>query len=372
MKVCVIAINEFKNLTAHPIFVIQLCKALSPKYQVELLIPRSKSNSRKTIKAIPEKLGYDIKFKIIRAPYFEINKRLRKSFYLISTLIAKLRGCDLLWSFEPYSIRLGLILGMKGIQEIHASLPGRRYLETSKKIQVNPGFMAFVTNSKVHNQLLQKNGLDRDKLIAAYNAFEPESLILENSINIRDKFKIKEKTIAVYTGSLYPGRGIEEIAETAEKLTDLAFLIVGGPESRVKYYQQKYTNQNIYFGGYCDHKHIYSILKQSTILLAPFQPHSEDIAGNKIGATACPMKIIEYLASGKPIITTNMGAIPEIIKDNETGVLIDPGQSSGLVDKIQYLVTNPDHSKYLAINAFQKSKEFTWEKRIGKIMNGFR
>jgi glycosyltransferase involved in cell wall biosynthesis len=55
-----------------------------------------------------------------------------------------------------------------------------------------------------------------------------------------------------------------------------------------------------------------------------------------------PMTILEAMASRKPVIATRVGAIPSVIKDRETGLLVDPGDADGLRDALANLLSQPD------------------------------
>jgi glycosyltransferase involved in cell wall biosynthesis len=55
-----------------------------------------------------------------------------------------------------------------------------------------------------------------------------------------------------------------------------------------------------------------------------------------------PMTILEAMAASKPVIATRVGAIPSVIKDGETGLLVDPGETYGLRSAVARLLSAPD------------------------------
>lgn len=55
-----------------------------------------------------------------------------------------------------------------------------------------------------------------------------------------------------------------------------------------------------------------------------------------------PMTILEAMAGSKPVIATRVGAIPKVIQDGETGLLVDPADSDGLRDALVRLLTDSD------------------------------
>jgi glycosyltransferase involved in cell wall biosynthesis len=55
-----------------------------------------------------------------------------------------------------------------------------------------------------------------------------------------------------------------------------------------------------------------------------------------------PMTILEAMAASRPVIATRVGAIPKVIKDGETGLLVDPGDANGLRDALARFLTDSD------------------------------
>ena len=54
------------------------------------------------------------------------------------------------------------------------------------------------------------------------------------------------------------------------------------------------------------------------------------------------MTILEAMAASRPVIATRVGAIPTVIQDGETGLLVDPGDVNGLRDALTRLLTDSD------------------------------
>jgi glycosyltransferase involved in cell wall biosynthesis len=54
------------------------------------------------------------------------------------------------------------------------------------------------------------------------------------------------------------------------------------------------------------------------------------------------MTILEAMAASRPVIATRVGAIPSVIKDGETGLLVDAGDADGLRDALAHLLSDSD------------------------------
>jgi glycosyltransferase involved in cell wall biosynthesis len=87
-----------------------------------------------------------------------------------------------------------------------------------------------------------------------------------------------------------------------------------------------------------------------------------DIFINTTNFDNMPVSIIEAMALGLPVISTNVGGMPYLIDDHKTGLLVPPDNSQGFVDSIQHLLENPDLVKSLTKNARMQVEAFDWEK----------
>jgi len=81
------------------------------------------------------------------------------------------------------------------------------------------------------------------------------------------------------------------------------------------------------------------------------------------GMDMSPHTILEAAMMEKPIIATNVGGIPELMKDNETGFLVEKGNSEEIIKKISFLLENPEIAGKMG-NAGKKFVEenFSWDK----------
>lgn len=87
-----------------------------------------------------------------------------------------------------------------------------------------------------------------------------------------------------------------------------------------------------------------------------------DIFINASNVDNFPGAIIEAFASGLPVVTTNSGGIPYIIKDEYTGFLVTQNNHEQLAEKIFFVIQNPDVAKTIAKNARNESEKYTWNK----------
>jgi glycosyltransferase involved in cell wall biosynthesis len=75
-----------------------------------------------------------------------------------------------------------------------------------------------------------------------------------------------------------------------------------------------------------------------------------------------PMTLLEAMAAGKPVIASRVGAIPDVVEDGANGLLVTPGDSSGLCDALARLLNAPDLCRRMASQAHEwVGRNFTSE-----------
>ena len=88
-----------------------------------------------------------------------------------------------------------------------------------------------------------------------------------------------------------------------------------------------------------------------------------------------PLTLLEAQLMKKPVIATNVGGIPELVKNNETGFLIEKGNSLDLIDKISVLVDDKIKRESMGEEGKKFVEEnFSWEiitEKFLQIMNKY-
>lgn len=64
-----------------------------------------------------------------------------------------------------------------------------------------------------------------------------------------------------------------------------------------------------------------------------------------------PMTVLEAMAASRPVIATPVGAVPRVVRDGETGLLVNPGDAAALRDAIARLLTDPDLCQRMSTQA---------------------
>lgn len=86
-----------------------------------------------------------------------------------------------------------------------------------------------------------------------------------------------------------------------------------------------------------------------------------DIFINTSNIDNSPLSVIEAMALGLPVISTNVGGIPFLIDHKEDGILINKDAFKELGEWVDYIIQNPELSSKMTLNAYEKVKSFDWD-----------
>ncbi len=175
-----------------------------------------------------------------------------------------------------------------------------------------------------------------------------------------------------YVGHLYPGRGIEIIAELARYLKDCQFDMVGGTEQDIDYWQKTMSETNLVFHGFVPPAILPDFFQNMDVLLMPYQRQVQ-VASGKTDTSRwmSPMKLFEYMAAGKAIISSDLPVLREVLTHERNALLVAPEDVEGWVTAVNRLIADPDLRLRLGQTARQDLlANYTWEARARKVLDG--
>ncbi|MDD5032889.1 MAG: glycosyltransferase [Candidatus Pacebacteria bacterium] len=176
-----------------------------------------------------------------------------------------------------------------------------------------------------------------------------------NKDEARQKLGISSPGIlGVYCGSVRKIKGIDVIFSAAKKMPNVNFEIVGPVYPEFKNLEISF---NVHLAGSKSQEKIPTYLKAADFLILP-HPESE--------YSQSPMKLFEYLAVARPIISSDTANIKEVLVP-EGNLFFKSGSDEDFVLAIKKYIAEKETYDKKAINNKEISREYTWEKRGEKI-----
>ena len=213
-----------------------------------------------------------------------------------------------------------------------------------------------------------------------YTIVAPDGVDLERYQDLPEPSKARhalqpllpERFTAGYTGHLYAGRGVDLILSLAQRLPDVTFLIAGGePEQvdRVRFQAASAGLENILLTGFVPNALLPRYQAACDILLMPYQAHVAASSGGDIARYLSPMKVFEYLACGRVILSSRLPVLEEVLND-QNSFLLPPDDPQAWETAICQLIDNTDLRSSLAAQARRDALQYSWQQRASRILSG--
>jgi glycosyltransferase involved in cell wall biosynthesis len=104
-------------------------------------------------------------------------------------------------------------------------------------------------------------------------------------------------------------------------------------------------------------------------LLMPYQRRVAASSGGDIARYLSPMKVFEYMAAGRPILSSDLPVLKEILSP-QNALLLPAQDTPAWAAALQTLQTDPDRGRLLAEQARQDVQRYTWKRRAEIILEG--
>ena len=162
---------------------------------------------------------------------------------------------------------------------------------------------------------------------------------LDNSVPIQsfiNRSSPSKKVSFLFLGLISKNKGCYEILDVAERLVqrkvDFEINLGGNGETDklCKIITEKNLNKYVNYLGWLTGDKKSEIFKQNNVYLLPSKNEG------------LPVSILEAMSYGLPIISTKVGGIPEMIEENKSGFIIEPGDLNALEEKMMYFIENKD------------------------------
>lgn len=380
MKILYIANIRFPTEKAHGGQIAKMCESFSiANAKVELAIP---SRSNKKFELISSYKYYRVKsnFTIKKILSFDpvwlmkvpasIYIRIQSLFFMLSLffylLFKKNRGEYIFYTRDEYLLSFLQLFSKKIVWEGHA-LPVR--LKKYKK-RLDKCLAITVLTKQMKNKIAEV-GISGDKILVSPDAVDLS--IFDINISKQEARKQlglpKDKFLLGYTGSLKTkdmDKGVADILKALKSLgEDLKFVAVGGNEREIKYYEKLARENNVdsrvKFLERVTPERLAVYQKAFDILMMPF-PKTEHFS-----YYMSPLKMFEYMAAKRPILTTDLPTIREVL-DETMAYLAEPNNPESIVRGVKYIMAKAE-SEEMSQAAYNEVKKYTWQKRAENILN---
>lgn len=222
-------------------------------------------------------------------------------------------------------------------------------------------FAGIVTVNNHMSKLFQR---ENNEVIVLHN------YPLESQFDLPRPEEVRSPQV-LYLGAMNQERGLEVILQAMEfvreRHPEVSCQLVGsvntnGLAPEFQALEEWAERGNIVWRGKVGYQEVPAILQNSTVALVPLLPTLNY-------QKAIPVKLLEYMAAGLPVVGSRFGYIETIITENECGRLCEPGNPRELADGIIYFLEHPLEALRCGQQGWEAfHREYTWEREQGKLL----
>jgi glycosyltransferase involved in cell wall biosynthesis len=385
MKFYYLANIRLPTEKAHGLQIMQMCEAFAAAgADLTLVVPRRVNSPEMTTIGDPwVYYGVERNFTIWRIACLDLFRWLPKAEWIafsIQTItylillagIMLCRRADVYYSRDPITLFVFSVFKPRRslIYEAHQLSKSRLGSALQRLCLRRVGAVIAVTG-KLGDALKAHGALN---LVIAHDGIRTKRFEnLPDRDEVRASLTIPIQAFVVgYTGQLQTlsmSKGIDVLIEAVARLPDLAITLclVGGPvviadSLRAHWIKLGLPAERFMFLGQVMPTVVPFCLAAFDVCVMP-SPRTEFFA-----YYASPLKLFEYMASGKAILSSDLPAVAEVLRDGETGLLFPPGDVGALADAIRRLYDDPALRQRLGAVAKREAAQYSWQARAKRIL----
>ena len=274
---------------------------------------------------------------------------------------------DLAYTRSPALLPAMVASGVPVILELH-QLPrfGRgKFVSRCNRLAL------IVPLTRAMAEVLESWGVEKSRIFVSGDAVDLKRFQSQpSSKEARAQFGVNTGRVIVgYVGRLKTlgmEKGVSDLLKAVKADRRFFAFIVGGPENDRQFYSSQAAGlglgaEDFKLTGEIPSATVPAALAACDILAMPFPdlPHYRRFMS--------PLKMFEYMASGKPIVTSDLPTVRDVLSE-ETAFFCEPGNYESLLKCLKQIESHPEEAHKRAARALEVVKDHTWEARMAGIL----
>jgi len=226
---------------------------------------------------------------------------------------------------------------------------------------------AIICPSNVTREYIASLGLNRKLVTVIPNGVSPSDFFPSPLPRREDRIPVM-----LYIGTLADWQGLEVVIKALPKILEVQLVqlkIVGRGRSMqrkllAKQIRRLGVEDHVIVQPAVPHHEVSSLIASADICIAPLGLNDRNVTQG-----ACPIKILEYMASSRPLVASNMPIVRELVRDEMDALLFSPGDPDDLARQVLNLLNDYGLAKRLAESATDRAlTKFTWHESQKKLV----
>jgi len=285
----------------------------------------------------------------------------------------------LLWKYLSGGFERGDVLYSRNLYPTRFSLWILDELGIEKKIPVwfeqhqvdqdtNVGFYdrldgVVCVSECMKRRLVQTRPVDATDVLVAHDSVDLEAYEGLSTESGRTQLRIDpDERIVMYTGHLYPAKDVERLVRAAREFDATCYVVGGYPEDVSRIRDEETIPENVVFTEFVPPSQI-PVYQTAADLLAVTVARDLDME------YFSPLKLFEYMATGKPIVVSRKPGYEEVLTHGENALFVEPEPTAEISDAVTTLFSDPDLRADLAEQVGRDIARYGWRVRAKRILN---
>jgi glycosyltransferase involved in cell wall biosynthesis len=371
MKIVCISAAQVPSDTANSIQVMKVCQAFKQLgHQVVLLVPGPRPGTDLR-SGLQKHYGLQTLFEIewLTAPD-------RRLFPWVAVQRARRLRADLVYAWPIQSAALGALAGLPVMLEMHDFPSGsfgpvwfRLFLSRRGPKRLLP--ITFALRQALERKYAR---LPEEQVVVAPDGVDLERYAsLPNPDAARHQLGLPRADTVLCTGHLYSGRGADLFLNLAGKFPLASFVWVGGRPQDVAAWKARAAERalvNVSFTGFVPNERIPLYQSAADVLMMPYQRSVATSSGGNTADVCSPMKMFEYMAAGRAILTSDLPVLHEVL-DESMAVFCPLEEEGAWETALVRLLADEKLRQGLGQSGRAAVARYSWLERARQVLKGF-
>ncbi len=241
-----------------------------------------------------------------------------------------------------------------------------------EKLTVSYSTKVVAVSSTLLESLKSKHKFPKRKIRMVSNGCNVTFMAAQNKKLSREKYGINTDSFVIgFVGHLHPWQGVDALIETVALLSktraNVVAVLAGTADDISKYKKHAQVmgvEKKVLFLGAVPYKDIPVIISCFDVGVAP---GAKTIDSNYV--IRSPLKVFEYLANSKPVISGYLPSLERLFSDDEVGFLVTSGNSEEIAECVEKLILNPELLKKMGMTASEVAqRDLSWDSVAAEIL----
>jgi len=272
-------------------------------------------------------------------------------------------GAELAYTRHPEVLRECVERDLPVLYETHRPECDERF-HRAAEVAHDPRVLAWATVTEELARRYVAWGVPEEKLVVLPDGVS--AAMIDRDVEPADLAPLgvdANRPVGVYCGHLYESKGIATLLEAARRAPEIQLLVVGGWESDVREWRKRAADlPNVRLPGFVTSAESACYMAAADFVLLP------NSARHPEATVTSPLKLFEYMASGRPIVASRLPVFDGVLEDGRNCWTFTPDDPEDLALRLRHAAANPDEGEALVRAAREDVRRFSWDRRAAALL----